>query len=338
MWTRILFGSVLTAQLVAWLASDSAIFADEKPSESQPLLFAADKSIRLEIIQGRLRVIGLRGPQNRNVQRGDENADAKETLSIHAGVEDLVVRYELNTLQRRMLLSQDMRQRFVLENEVIQGATSARLMLKQWPDGRCEFSTSVSEHKLTCRGGIWHFSVLYPEVFYGQVLPLLEELHPNWQLQVQAMRVRENLARPFTGELRAKQEDWQNWVSDLTSDDFTVRQAADRGLRGSGPEVLGFLEHAMQRKLEKEQKARIQHIAKQLAPPSADHPELASRWLEQDPQIWLSLLSQGTPEEQRIAQVRLEAMLGEKLRFDATASATERQAALRKIENRLQVQ
>lgn len=338
MWTRILFGSVLTAQLVAWLASDSDIFADEKPSEPQPLLLASEKTIRLEIIQGRLRVVGLRGPQNRNLQRGDEHTEARETLSIHTGADDLVVRYELNTLQRRMLLSQDMRQRFVLENEVIRGAETARLTLKQWPDGRCEFSTSGSESKLTCRGGIWHFSVLYPEVFYGQVLPLLEELHPNWQLQVQAMRVREHLSRPFTEELRAKQENWQNWVSDLTSDDFTVRQAADRGLRNSGPEVLGYLDFVMHRNLEKEQKARIQHIAKQLAPPSADHPELASRWLEQDSQIWISLLGQGTPEEQRIAQLRLEAMLGEKVRFDATASATERQAALRKIESRLQLQ
>ncbi len=335
MWSRILFGSVLTAQLVAYLASDRAIFADQPAVESSQPLFVREKTIRLEVIQGRLRILGVRGPQSRNFQHGDPDSDVRESLTIHTGAEDLVVRYESITPARKLLLSQDMRKRFVIEREVTSGATTLRTSFKQGADGHCELILPGDAQKLVCRGGIWHFSVLYPEAFRNDLAPILDELRPQWDLLTTAAKVRENLVRLEVGEYHKKIVAWATWTTDLSSEDFAVRQAADRGLRNSGPEVLGFLEQQLGQDLEKEQRARLQRIAKQLIPPTADTPELISSWLEQDPQIWVSLLTQGNIEEQRVAKQRLESMLGEQVRYDASASAAERQAMLRRLEGRI---
>ncbi len=334
MWSRILFGSALSAQLLVFLASGGAILADEPTSEVSTPLFLREKTLRIEVIQGRVQIISVRGAQNRTMQKGSPDADVRETLSLQAGPDELMVRFESVLPERRLLLGQAEHKSFLLEREGFQVGKTTHFHFEQREDGRCEVSFDGLEKPLVCAGGLWHLAILHPQVFHEQVVPVLEELSPDWGLAAQAMEVRKQLVRTAKTNNAVKTEEWSQWTNDLASDNFATRQAADRGLRTAGPQVLGFLGQMQKMDLQSEQKARLKRIAKQLVPPLPDSPELVVAWLEHDPQIWLALLAGSPDEEQLAAKQRLELIGGEPVRFDASAPADVRQAQLRRLERR----
>lgn len=333
MWSRILFGSALSAQLLVVLASGGAIFADEPAAEVSKPLFLREKTIRIEVIHGRVQVRSVRGAQNRTMQKGSPDAEVRESLSLMAAPDELMVRFESVLPERRILLTQA-EGIFTLEREGFAVGKTSHFQFQQRADGRCEVLADGMEKPLVCHGGLWHLSLLHPQLFQEQVVPALEELSPDWKLLAQAQAMRSHLIHLGEQDDRTQIEAWSQWTTDLSSEQFAVRQAADRALREAGPPVLGFLEQMEKTELQPEQKARLKRIYKQVSPPVADTPELAAIWLEHDPHVWVTLLGSSNDIEQLVARKRLETISGDVVRYDATASAEVKQMQLRKLERR----
>ncbi len=82
--------------------------------------------------------------------------------------------------------------------------------------------------------GLWRLVLQEPEIVRDHLLPLLEQLHPSWQLAATAAQIEETLVRtPFThAPKRPDRQRWAQWVVELGSAKFSERENAERESAG----------------------------------------------------------------------------------------------------------
>lgn len=160
------------------------------------------------------------------------------------------------------------------------------------------------------------------------MVPLIEFLHPSWQLVAQATSLEETLFRRARLGDRADRRQWAAWVDDLASPQFARRNAAERQLREQGPVVLPFLEHLDPSRLDAEQAYRLRALVDALSVDSQDSGERVAVWLVEDELVWLALLDREDASKRRTALKQLETLTGHPIAFDVDAVPEVRRAQL----------
>ena len=127
-------------------------------------------------------------------------------------------------------------------------------------------------------------------------------------------------------------------MADLASDEFNVRQGAERQLRSAGLAVIPYLETLDPQKLDFEQATRIARIIDSRTDVDEDTPEVTGNRLMTDRQIWLALAERPRLSVRRAAAQELAFLLNEPVRFDPDATVETRRDQLAALRKRIETE
>lgn len=338
-----------TSRCAGWIAANQACIIlaavawgqEPNPSapQAKPAIAPSERNIvertgwiRFEIIGGRIAVLGHRCGQSRVVQNGEATDVPRELLSVQLCTESLVVHYEDVRSDRHIAVDLDDQQRLTLSRS---GNTpSGDLKLVQPFKGPLTLSVGREPVQTFTASTLWHLALKHPELCEEQLFPLLETIRPHWRLKEQAAGLTEALVSKAGTDVAADRAQWRDWVSKLDSDDFAVRQNADRQLRASGQAVVAWLARIDRKQLSAEQAGRVAEICQGLANLSTDTPQRVAAWLVDDRCAWLALLNHPDASVRLAAANHLTLLCGKPLVFDPLASFSERQQQLSQLQAR----
>ncbi len=181
----------------------------------------------------------------------------------------------------------------------------------------------------------WHLCLAEPQIVRQHLIPLLEVLHPDWQLASQAADIEQALIRRAQTREQPDRRRWTALVDDLASSQFSVRQNAQRELHRTGQVVLPFLQNLDSRSLDAEQTYRVRTLMESLAIDYEDSTDRIAAWLVDDEQVWLSLLSRAELAKRAVAISQLSALVGHPIALDVAAGEDVRRAQLDALRTKL---
>lgn len=183
--------------------------------------------------------------------------------------------------------------------------------------------------------GFWQLWIAESEVVRQHLIPLLELLHPSWQLALTGAEIEDALSHPTRLRQQPDRQQWDRWVDDLASPKFARRESAQRELYKAGQVVVPFLQNLDRRRLDAEQTYRVRALVEALSVDYEDKVERVVTWLAGDDQIWLALLERGEVAKRRVAASELSELLGSPIEFDTAGSDAVRQEQLGRLRSRL---
>lgn len=162
--------------------------------------------------------------------------------------------------------------------------------------------------------------IVRPQECKEHLLPILEQLKPDWKLTETADKVEERLIQGMVRDVAAERARWTELVAQLGDDQFSRREAADRALRAASPSVLGYLRQLDLAAMDAEQQFRLHRIIDGLASQvNDDSPEQVAAMLTGDASVWLALLSRPDASTRQAAAQQLSALLGSPIPVDPAA-------------------
>lgn len=204
----------------------------------------------------------------------------------------------------------------------------------QRPDQPLKLSLEDGAEKRTWQAdGFWQLFIAQPAVVREHLVPLLELLHPSWQLAATGDDVEAALLRLAAAPARPQtdRQQWARWVAELASGKFADRENAERELYRSGQIVVPYLQSLDRKQLDAEQLRRIRSIVDGLSVDYEDKVERVATWLAGDDRIWLTLLERDEVSTRRAAAGQLDRLLGEPIDFDPDAAAGIRKEQLARV-------
>lgn len=329
--------TLLIAASHATFAQEPAgsVSSAEKPSgkpKTERNLIARTGWVRLEIVGGRIAVLGHRCGQSRIVQTGEPTEIPYEQLSVQLHTESLLLHYEDNQNERQIKVDLDDQQRLVLTRT---GASpTGEIKLVQPFRGPITFSIGRDAPVTYTAATIWHLSLAQPQLCEESLFPLLETLRPHWGLKDLATGIQQELRKHAGQDVCTQRAQWREWVAQLDSDDFQERQNADRQLRASGQGVVAWLQRLDQRQLTPEQAGRIKDICQGLADLSTDTPQRVAAWLVDDRCAWLALLRNDDLQVRIDATNHLSVLFGKPLAFNPLGDISAREVQIVQLQKR----
>ncbi len=338
--TDIARGIVLTLLFAATqsaVAQDPAVSttAVEKPNSKPKIernLIARTGWVRLEIVGGRIAVLGHRCGQSRIVQVGEPSEIPYEQLSVQLHTETLLLHYEDIQSEQQTKLDLDDQQRLTLTRTA--ASPTAEIKLVQPFRGPITLSIGRDTPVNYTAATIWHLALAQPQLCEESLFPLLETLRPHWGLQDLAGGIQQELRKHAGQDVLTQRAQWREWVAQLDSDDFQERQNADRQLRTAGQGVVAWLQRLDQKQLTPEQAVRIKDIRQGLADLSTDTPPRVAAWLVDDRCAWLSLLRNDDLQVRIDATNHLSVLFGKPLPFNPLGELSARELQITQLQKR----
>jgi hypothetical protein len=336
-----LFASGMLTLLIAAshtaLAQEPAgsIATAEKPAakpKTERNLIARTGWVRLEIVGGRIAVLGHRCGQSRIVQTGEPTEIPYEQLSVQLHTESLLLHYEDIQNERQIKVDLDDQQRLTLTRTC--ASPTREIKLVQPFRGPLTLSIGRDAPVTYTAATIWHLSLAQPQLCEESLFPLLETLRPHWGLQDLATGIQQELRKHAGQDVCTQRAQWREWVAQLDSDDFEERQNADHQLRAAGQGVVAWLQRLDQRQLTPEQAGRIKDIRQGLADLSTDTPQRVAAWLVDDRCAWLALLRNDDLQVRIDATNHLSVLFGKPLAFNPLGDLSVREVQIVQLQKR----
>jgi hypothetical protein len=285
--------------------------------------------VRLEIVGGRIAVLGHRCGQSRVVQVGEPAQLPYEQLSVQLQTESLVLHYEDLKTDRQLTLDLDDQQRLTFSSTG--PSPTGDIKLVQPFTGPLTFTIGRDPVQTYSAATLWHLALAQPHLSEEVLFPLLETLRPHWRLKEQAAGIQRELLSHAGEDVLAERAQWRKWVAQLNSDDFQERQDADQQLRMAGQGVVAWLRRLDRKQLSSEQAGRIQDICQGLADLSTDTPPRVTAWLVDDRSAWMSLLRNEDATIRLAAVTHLTILFGKPLPFNPYGGLSEREQQLAQL-------
>ena len=336
MWKRnVQTAAALGGLCFAALLCGDALFA-QGPDPAPPAgnLLHQVKWLRLEVVGGRIVAKSDRCSQSRVSAESPASGESRQTLNLEAQASALVIRYEQVNAAGRLLLDVNERGQLSIEGS---GSTSpaADVSFVQPQCGKLKLTIGGAKPQTIVADDLWQLLVTQRETCSRHLLPLLDALRPNWRLEEQLDQLEAALIARAGADVVGQRRQWQAWVDDLASADFSRRQAADQSLRQLGQPVLAYLRGLDRTQLDGEQRRRIRSILSDLPDGNADSPARSAEWLAGDKRVWLALLARGELDQRIAAAEHLSQLCRRPLLFDPGAAAAVRSAQLAELTAKL---
>jgi hypothetical protein len=321
-----------------WLAACTARAEDKQPAPPaiSPAIAARIHWIDFSMVSGRIVASSNLSVPKMLVQSPGRRTNRRESLGIEINGGACSMEYVLaspteslriavtdgNTLAVRRMITADERY---------------ELSFEQRPDSPLTLAIERGGQKQQWQApGLWRLYLTAPEVVREQLIPLLEQLHPSWQLAARAAEIEAALFR--TERLHARQpadrQRWAELVRQLASERFADRETAERELRAAGQAVVPYLQNLASEQLDAEQATRIRAIVGSLSVEYEDRVDRVVAWLAGDETVWLTLLDRDDLEQRRFAAKQLSALLGQAIEFDPEATAEVRREQVERLRRR----
>jgi hypothetical protein len=214
------------------------------------------------------------------------------------------------------------------------------LEFQQRPDKPLALRVDRSGDKKSVQAdGFWQMYLVEPELVRVHLVPLLELLHPSWQLAATGAEIEDALVRTQQAPAREPpdRKAWQRLVDALGSPKFAERETAQRELYRAGQAVVPYLQGLDRNRLDAEQTARIAAVIESLSVDYEDRVERVAGWLAGDERVWLALLARDDPARRRIAAEQLGRLQGEPIAFDPDGPAETRRQQIEQLRARMQL-
>lgn len=318
-----------TAILAVWAAfSLAAATACGQQSPVNPGLAPLLRYFELRVNAGR---ITARSPhRDRKLESQASNTDAqgnirRERLSITLSGDATTIGYQQTVSDWQLSLEILDGKEVSIRREAKNADACVPLVFHQPPVGPLLLRLGEgADQREFVADNVWRLLVANPEAC-SEFAPLLELLKPNWHLAETAEAAERSLFASVRAMAEADQTRLRRLVGELASDKFARRQAAERSLRDAGRKALPFLMSIDWRRLDAEQRFRLERLFRELSGGGVDDtPERVALWLIRDPKLWLKLLERDDESLRRLALEQLERLLGRRLAFDPAADATTR--------------
>ncbi len=307
--------------------------AQQLPSPGN--LLARTTWCRLDIVGGRVRLVEPRLGHKGTVTAESPDGQAAEVLAFCAtDVDSASVRYEYLDGQEQWLVDVELSRQVLIQRRPRSGSDLAGVQYRQ-PE-RGAVTLEIEQHGRTQQivaADFWRLFLADPELCGQHLIPILQAMRPDWQLDVLGERVEQALlTKAAKGSILDRQR-LDNLVQQLGDREFQRRQAADRELRVMGQQVVGYLSRLDQENLTTEQRIRLQRIRHRLEVTDSDSPQRVATWLIDDPATWISLLQREDAELRLAAASHLGKILGRPPDFDALAAAPDRARQLARLQD-----
>jgi hypothetical protein len=163
----------------------------------------------------------------------------------------------------------------------------------------------------------------------------LESLRPDWGLRQQAAAIETRLFTTAQNAPAPDESRWQELVKQLGEARFAAREAADRELRSLGQPVLPFLSQLDRRRLDAEQRVRVDGIRQSLLALGEDTPSRAASRMLYDRGAWLVLLAREDAAQRAAAARHFCKLCPEAVAFDPQAEPVVRRVQLKQLRQQL---
>ena len=307
--------------------------AQGQTSSPWPVLFERCKWTRVEIVLGRLAAVNAGCTESRSYRASDPKTGWNQTLVVTVRDGQASIRFRHSTKRQRVAVDIRTGNQVLLTMGAVDSA-EPRVSYRQPSIGDVELIVRTTPAREYREPSLWHLWLAHPHVCRRYLLPLLQRMRPNWQLDAQAGRIER--------ELLANVEDWRDptseldtMVAQLASPIFRERQTADLDLRARGYTALSYLRQLDTKQLDAEQRHRLRGVLRALAFEEGDTPQRMSAWLADDPQIWLTFARRDSLRTRTIAARHLHKIWAGPLEFDPAASPGLRRRQVARLRGQL---
>jgi hypothetical protein len=293
-------------------------------------------SIHFYVDGGRLQAVANEPSVERDTSSDLGGTNRREKLIVSTNADqDASIEYDLLTGDEILTANVVDGRQFTISRRS-KSSVGVAVEFNQPQDGPLTLSVKENGTAREVKGAtIWHLLIAEPEVCGRILIPLLDMFRPDWHLAETAHSIEVQMLRT-AGEFREENlRAWDALVADLASDRFAERQRAERELRAAGATVIPYLQGLDRRRLDFEQRSRIQHIIDSADNDDEDRAEGMASRLMADRQVWLVLLDRPDETTRRTAAGALSYLSGEPISFDPAAPAPVRQRQLDSLRKRI---
>ena len=310
------------------LALCAASRAQGQKSSPSPVLLERCKWTRVEVVLGRLTAVNAGCNESLNCRASDPQSGWKQSLVVTVRDGQASIRFRHSTKKQRVTVDIQSGNQVLLTTVPVDSVVP-QVTYRQPSTGDVELTVRSTRTRQYREPSLWHLWLAHPQICRRHVLPVMQSMRPNWQLDAQAGRIER--------ELLANAEAWldptselETLVAKLASPIFRERQTADLELRARGYAALSYLRQVDAKRLDAEQRHRLRGVLRALTCEEGDTPQRMSAWLIDDPQIWLTFAERDSLRSRTIAARHLSKIWDGPLEFDpAAGSALRRQQVAR---------
>lgn len=282
------------------------------------------------------RVVVSSAYQGTNMTFGPSQVERRsEFLQIHINTDQINFRYELTDADEQLTIALAEGNQLSIRRNCSDPKYALRF--EQSLDAPLLLTLETANTRYTLRGdSFWHLYLAEPQLVRRHLVPLMDVLHPSWQLSSMGAAVEDALVQRAQNPRQFAGKRWARLVDDLASPRFSERQSAQQELYSAGPVIVPYLQNLDRTRLDAEQASRIRTLVESLCVDYEDTTDRIATWLAGDEQVWLSLLSRGEVFKRRAAKEQLSLLLGTPIEFDPAAEESQRNAEIQRLRVRLQ--
>ena len=290
--------------------------------------------MQYKMVAGRIAVSSSYPGTNMTCGPAHVDGRRRERLEIHINQAQIELQYELVSPDEQLSIALVDGKRLSIRRQ--RSEPKYALEFEQDPDGPLLFTLTEGDQRSSLRAdSFWHLYLDEPELVRRRLVPVLEILHPSWQLASLGSALEESLFERAQNPQPLDTHRWNRLVDDLASPKFSDRTTAERELRAAGQVILPFLQNLDRTRLDAEQASRVRALVDSLAVSYEDSIDRIATWLAGDEQIWLSLLSRAELPRRRLAAKQLSLLVGLPVEFDPSADEAQRKAQIERLRARL---
>lgn len=252
------------------------------------------------------------------------SAGGRESLQFKTAAEagnGTSMHYELRAAERRITIDASQNAITMERQSLRDGKVVATARFEQPETGPLVFFVDDNgEQRRLQADSVWQLWLSDSKTCAENLLPLCEMLGMDlpWLQFTESLEVK-LLRLADAGQVRTSPE-WREWVEQLGDKRFTVREAADRRLRGVGASLIPFARQLDATRLDAEQRFRLRRILHSMEGEiTADSVDSVAEWLLDDPRVWVELLDREDVADRTTAARQLSRLLSSDVDFAPTA-------------------
>jgi hypothetical protein len=288
------------------------------------------------VVGGRLAVLDAPPRYEKRTGCADAEGQVSESICIKSAGQAAAVLYEFVSPQQRLTVEAVGGERVEVHRTTLTEEAPLELHLVQSPGRDLVLTIGAgSSRREYSAPNFWRLMLAEPELSRDCVVPLLESLRPDWGLRQQAAAIEARLFQLANDAPPPDEARWQELVKQLGHNRFIDREAADRELRSVGQAVLPFLSQLDRRRLDAEQRIRLEGIRRSLLAAGEDTPSRAATRMLYDRDAWLVLLARDDAAQRAAAARRLCQLCPEAVAFDPQAEPVVRRVQLNQLRQQI---
>jgi hypothetical protein len=331
MWQKTAFGLAMFLALDA----NSLVRADDADPDS--LFLTRLRWVRFDLVQGRVQATTNRSDQSR--QHAADYGESGHRETLHVSIDQGLISLKYQSIAPNKSLHIDVVRRGEVQICMAdQTAGQQRVIVYQQPQ-----QDAVSL-QVTCGGqpptrweaaSLWHLMLAYPDQCRQHLVPTLELLRPNWNLEQDRQEILAHLVKVRPEQYIVSRAEIDELVEQLNDPRFRVRQLADRELRSLGPCGLIYLDRIDPQTLAPEQRERVWRIRAAIAASSTDTPACIAARLSHDRGVWITLLGDDDRRTRDVAKRQLSHLCQGEIDFDPLADPDQRALQIANLRDQL---